>query len=168
MDIQIGQLPIGAIGYKAANYEVWNAATYQQNAGNDSDWSGLYIAEAESTAHGYLPDYAGEDGNGVGYIHRASVTNNLLLITCLDESFKRGDIDVPALKQALRDAGIAVADEQLLIPRLGELGYCFRCYNNEEGDIEVIVPNSLAQHIAMTAIKCCTIRAYAVQSCQNI
>lgn len=168
MDIEIGQLSIGEIGYKAANFDVWNAAIYQQSAGNDADWSGLYIAEAESTAQGYLPDYAGQDGSGVGYIHRVSVTSDLPLITCLDESFKHGDIDVPALKQALRNAGVAVADDQLLIPRLGQLGYCFRCYNNEEGDIEVIVPNSLAQHIAMNSIKRCTIQAYIVQNCQAI
>lgn len=168
MDIEIGELSTGDIGYKAASFEVWNAVTYQQNAGNDADWSGLYIAEAEATARGYLPDYAGQDGNGVGYIHRASLTADLPMITCLDDSFKLGDIDMSALKLALRNAGIAVADDQLLIPRLGQLGYCFRCYNNEDGDIEVIVPNSLAQQIAMTAIKRCTIHGYAVQSCQNI
>lgn len=168
MDIQIGQLVPGNIGYKAASFQVWDAAVYQHNAGNDSDWSGLYIAEQEATARGYLPDYAGEDGNGIGYIHRVSITQDLPLITCLDDSFKHGDIDMPALKQALRDAGIAVADDQQLIPRLGQLGYCFRCYNNEDGDIEVIVPNSMAQNVAMLAIRRCVIQQYAVQNCQAI
>lgn len=168
MNVQVGQLPIGNLGYKAASFQAWDAAIYQQNAGNDADWSGLYIAEVEATAKGYLPDYAGDNGDGVGYIHRASLTQELQLITCLDESFKRGDIDMPALKQAIRDKGIQVADDELLIPKLGQLGYCFRCYNNEEGAIEVIVPNSLAQHIAMNAIQRCTIKQYEVQSCQAI
>lgn len=168
MEIEIGQLPNGSLGFKAAIFQSWDSSIYQQNAGNDADWSGLYIAEKESTAHGYLPDYADKHGNGTGYIHRVSLNQNLNLITCLDESFKRGDINMPALKKAIRDKGIQVADDQLLLPRLGQLGYCFRCYNNEEGDIEVIVPNALAKYVSMTAFKSCSIQQYEVQSCQSI
>ncbi len=168
MNIETGELNIGFVGYKAASYKVWDSAIYLQSAKNDKEWSGLYIAEAENTACGYLPDMVGDSGTGTTYIHNAQLTENVNLVICLDDSFKTGDIDMDALKLALSEKGIDVQNDQLLMPRLGELGYFFKCYNNEEGAIEIIAPNVMTDKITMSEYKKCEIKNYEIESCQTI
>jgi hypothetical protein len=166
MKITIGTLAAGLIGFKGASYsaDAWNPVVYAGNAGNDQDWSGLYIAAEESTAQGYLPDAV---GNGCAYIHQVSLTRNVDMITCLDESFKTGNINMGSLKEALRENSIPVGNDELLMPRLGKLGYVFRCYNSEEGAIEIIVPNSMLDRIQMYKYKMCEMKNYAVLYCKS-
>lgn len=147
-------------GYKATSYERWDPAQYD---GDDTkDWSGLYIAEIESTAQGYLPDTV---KSGFAFIHKVSLINKMKLIICLDDSFKTGDIDIDTLKKSLRANDIDVQGNHLLIPRLGELGYAFMCYNNMEGDKEIIIPNTLVENIKMSLYKKCKLTDYVVESC---
>lgn len=167
MDISTSDLAVGWIGIKCAAFHTWNAQTYETNATNRDDWSGLYVALNEDTAKGYAPNMV-EHGHGDVYLHNVSLTTSTRLITGLDESFKTGHIDMTAVKTALRTAGIDVGNDQLLIPRLGELGYFFKCYNNEEGDMEVIVPNNMASRLTMSAYKKCSLNLYEITGCTAI
>ena len=166
LDIEIGTLSKGCIGFKGAGYKVWDSTKYIDEANNNGEWSGLYVAQTEATAEGYLPDMVQPPGNGTVYIHNVNLTNDLKLITCLDDSFKTGNIDMTALKTALRQQGIDVAEDELLMPKLGKLGYAFKCYNNEEGAIEIIIPNMLAGNIEMTQYKECVMKGYILQKCE--
>lgn len=169
MDIKLTELSPGFLGYKGASYtaDAWNPKIYGEEANNDKDWSGLYIAAEESTAKGYLPDMV-ENGCGLTYIHKANLLTEVKLITCLDESFKTGDININTLKESLRAKGISVQDYDLLMPKLGELGYLFKCYNNEESEIEIIVPNSLVENIQMCKYKICELKQYEIINCSTI
>jgi hypothetical protein len=164
MNIEIEDLTEGFIGYKAASYEVWNPETYRDHAANDKEWSGLYVAPLESTASGYLVDMV-QGGEGIAYIHKVELSEDTRVIVCLDEGFKTGNINMAELKESLRNAGVDVQDDQLLMPRLGALNYFFKCYNNEEGDLEIIVPNVMTDRILMPNYKRCTINDYKVESC---
>lgn len=170
MDVTLSQLSQGLIGYKSAAYAQWNAPLFQSSAPNDADWSGLYVAESESVAEGYVPDLADEKtGSGTGYVHKVGLTKGLPLINCLDEKFKDGSLgpaDMAALRAAVRAQGVAV-DDGPFMPSLGALGYCFRCYNNEEGGVEVIVPVVLTGNVIMQPYKRCTIKNY-VASCAQV
>lgn len=168
MNIEIGAINKGAIGFKGAKYQQWDANTYIQNANNDSDWAGLYIANDESMCRGYLPDYADKSGNGVGFIHMVRLIQNMSMISCFDESFKRGNVNIPSLKKALRDKGVDVQDSDYLMPKLGQLGYMFRCYNNEDDEVELIIPNLLVGAIEMEATQKCVIKGYEVKSCVSL
>ncbi len=164
MIIKIGKLDTGFIGYKAASYKIWNAETYQKQTKNDKEWSGLYIVEEEHTARAFLPDMV-KMGEGTAYIHTVTLLGKVKLITCLDERLKTGSADLNALKEALRQKDIDIENDQLLIPRLGELGYFFQCYNNEEGTVEIIAPVSLTADIEMSLYEHCDIEHYDVSSC---
>lgn len=170
MEVKIGKLAIGFIGYKGAGYTKWDSAFYMKNSTSDKDWSGLYIAADNDTAKGYLPDAVPEDanGNGIVYIHKAEVTEEVNLITCMDESFKTGEIDMDALRSALDKNDVKVNDKELVMTKLGELGYFFKCYNNEDGAIEIIVPNSMADKITMSPFKQCELKNYEVSKCEDI
>ncbi|WP_223670416.1 hypothetical protein [Kangiella shandongensis] len=168
MNIEIGTIDLGAVGFKAAKYREWDANTYMQGATNDSDWAGLYIANNEAVCCGYLPDYADRSGNGTGYIHKVRLAQDMPIISCFDESFKRGNVDIPALKKALRDKGVTVQNTDYLMPKLGQLGYVFRCYNNEDSEIELIIPNLLADTVEMEAVQECAIKSYEVQRCVSL
>lgn len=168
MNISLGSINGGFIGYKAASYENWDSTIYQKNSDNGNEWSGLYIAEEESTACGYLPDMVGDGGSGIAYIHKVDLNENVNIVICLDDSFRTGEIDMDALKKALREKGLDVQDNQLLMPRLGELGYFFKCYNNDEGAIEIIVPNVMADKITMPNFKKCKVKNYETEYCESI
>lgn len=166
MKITIGTLAAGLIGFKGASYsaDAWNPVVYAGNAGNNQEWSGLYIAAEENTAQGYLPDTV---GNGYAYIHRVGLSGDLDLITCLDESFKTGNINMDLLKETLRDNNIRVENDAPLMPALGKLGYAFKCYNNEEGAIEIIIPNNMLDRIQMYKYKMCEMKNYEVLYCKS-
>ena len=143
-----------AIGYKASTYKVWDSAVFQNSSSNDKEWSGLYIAEVEDTAKGYLPDTVeSTGGTGTAYIHRVSLATDVSVVDVDDEGFKTGDISLPTLKSILRTKGVDVEDKDLLMPKLGELGYCMRCPHDVEGGIEIIVPRALADKVIMTGYK---------------
>lgn len=171
MKVAIGVLPAGFIGYKGASYtaEAWSPVTYADNTEDNKDWSGLYIAAEEDTAKGYLPDMV-ENGSGDTYIHKVGLIADTKVVTCLDPDFQTGNINMNSLKTALRNEGITVEDHELLIPRLGKLGYLFKCYNNEEGEFEIIVPNSMVKKgiIQMHAYKKCEIKNYEIRECKHI
>ncbi|MFG6105623.1 hypothetical protein U2F10_25470 [Leptothoe sp. EHU-05/26/07-4] len=164
MKIELSKLS-GLIGYKGASYKSWDASYYKSEAKNDADWSGLYIALDENVAQGYLPDMVPSPGNGKAYIHKVSLDEKVNLITCLDDSFKTGKIDIDALKSALSGQGIVVKKNEKIIPKLGKLGYLFKCFNNEEGAIEIIVPNNMVDKISMSKYKECQLKNYTVQNC---
>ena len=131
-------------GFKAFESNNWDVGEYKKNMSNNNDWSGFYIAAEKSTAKGYLPDLIKDKkGNGFAHIHKVQLNRDVKIILCLEESFKTGKIDIATLKRTLREKGIDVKDEEPLIPRLGELGYLFKCYNNEDGDFEIIIPNNM-------------------------
>lgn len=131
-------------GFKAFESNIWDVVEYKKNMTNNKDWSGFYIAEEKSIAKGYLPDaIKDKKGNGLAHIHKVQLNRDVKIILCLDEGLKTGKIDPANVKRALREKGIDVKDEEPLIPRLGELGYLFKCYNNKDGDFEIIIPNNM-------------------------
>ena len=153
MDVKIIKLR-DAIGYKASAYKVWDSAVFQNTSSNDKEWSGLYIAEVEDTAKGYLGDaLESTGGTGTAYIHKVSLATDVPVVDVDDDGFKTGDISLPTLKSILRNKGLDVQDKDLLMPKLGELGYCMRCPHDAEGGIEIIVPRALADKVIMTGYK---------------
>ncbi|NET42490.1 hypothetical protein [Okeania sp. SIO2B3] len=169
MEIKITQLKSGLIGYKAALYigSAWDPAKYIAEAKNDEEWSGFYIAEVENTAKGYLPNII-NGSKGIAYINQVQLKETVKLIVCLDDSFKTGHINMAALKSALRKNGIDVQENDLLIPKLGQLGYFFKCYNNEEGAKEIISPNNMVSKLNMLKYKECELKNYEVKNCKTI
>lgn len=164
MKLEISEHAAGLIGFKGAVYsaDAWDPAS--SNAQDDKEWSGLYIAEDETTAKGYLPDAV---ATGNAYIHKVGLKENVHIITCLDEGFKAGNINIKQLKEALRDNNIPVDDNELLMPTLGKLKFLFKCYNNEEGSLEIIVPNSMCNYIYMQDYKKCELKNYEVLYCHT-
>ncbi|WP_407353112.1 hypothetical protein [Luteimonas sp. R10] len=166
MKVTISKLSAGSIGFKAASYAKWDPQLFIDTAPNDENWSGLYVAEDEDVAAGYLVDCVA-GGNGAAYIHEVDVSCEVPLLVCMDEAFKGGvdGIDMDALRVAVREVGVQIADGPFM-PALGALGYFFRCYNNEDGATEIIVPVPLAGEIAMRDYKECTLRNYEA-SCKR-
>jgi len=158
-------IAFGFIGFKATDFAAWDSLDYISKHRDQGEWTGLYIAEDEATAKGYLSDKINNSGNGIAYLHKVSVIRPGKLITCLDQSFKTGNIDIPALKQAMRDKGINVEDTDKLTEKLGQLGYYFRCFNNEDGAIEMIIPVELVTNVDMQLYKTCIAKSF-VFSCQ--
>lgn len=70
------------------------------------------------------------------------------------------------LKESLRTKSVDVEDSDLLMVKLGTSGYAFS--NNEEGAIEVIIPNNLVVDIGMEKYKQCVLKRHIVQSCELI
>jgi hypothetical protein len=159
MDVTLTTLDRGQIGFKSAGYETWNSVTYVNTAKNDQDWSGLYVAVVEDTAKGYLPDMV-ESGAGTAYIHKVILSEAVKMIVCMDDGFKTGSYDMGALKLALAAKHVAVDTGDLLMPKLGQLGYLFKCYNNEDGAIEIIVPNNMVGKLVMNRYKKVKISGY--------
>ncbi|NER39332.1 MAG: hypothetical protein F6J93_36195 [Oscillatoria sp. SIO1A7] len=146
MKIEISVLSAGEIGYKASSYSAdnWDHSkfseeskkeqerkTEEERKKEDENWPGLYIAEVEDVAEGYLYNYIDkgkkkdDKDDKTAYINKVVLTKDVNLITCLDESFKTGNIDMNALKKALCEKEIPVEDGDLLMPKLGELQYFF-------------------------------------------
>ncbi len=73
-----------------------------------------------------------------------------------------------ALKKALRNNKIEVENNELLMPKPGKPGCFFKCYSDLEGAIEIIVPNEMAEYIAIAAYKQCIIRNYQGINCTEI
>ena len=163
----IEELSEGFIGYKGASYERWNPEVYKEDAKNDTDWSGLYIAELEKITEGYLPDMV-PGGNGTAYIHKVGINTKVNLITCYEDSFKTGNIDINTLKSELRNLGVGIQDGDFLMPKLGQLGYFFKCYNNEEGDFEIIIPNNMVDIVTMSQYKECEMQNYEIKGCFSV
>ena len=152
-DIKIAHLNKEFIGFKSTSFQAWDASVYAKSVNDQYDWSGLYIAEKQETAEGYIPDMVSADGRGIAYLQKVQLIAATNIIIFYDYGFKTGDIDTEKVKRNLRDHGIEVKSNELLIPALGKLGYLFKCYNNEEGEMEIIIPNSLINKVSMVPYK---------------
>ncbi|MBO9738762.1 hypothetical protein J7432_06910 [Xanthomonas axonopodis pv. begoniae] len=183
MDFELARLTRGVIGYRISAKPGWNAASTANGSAKNWDWDGVYIAISEETAIGYAPDKVKskisvnassceeevvsekvvKNGNGIAYLQEVRLIDaSFPLIAATGKCFETGKIDIPAVKQGLRDKHVDVANDQLLMRRLGELGYLFRCPNNECGGVEIIIPKVLATHLAMECIKKITVNKYVV------
>lgn len=150
MKIKIITLKEGFIGYKSAKEKLWNYDVFKKSYELKNDWSGLYIAEDEELAKGYLNNYlVVEDGvikgDQMAYIHKVYLEKSVKIIICNEEGFKTGDRDEKKLKSALSELKIKINEDDKLIQRLAERGYLFNCYNNEEGKREIIVGSDMVK-----------------------
>jgi hypothetical protein len=165
------ELPDGVIGFKCTPYPTWNAEAFDDQITPDSpawkkDWAGLYVAVTEDTALGYAPDYLDDSGNGTVYIQQVSIVHpdipNVQIIDLQDDKLKKGipqndqESYMASLKGAIKQAGINIDTNSPLMAELGRLNMLLRCYNNEDGDKEIIVPTLLTPHISMTALRTIT------------
>jgi hypothetical protein len=183
MEFELTQLTRGLIGYRISAKPVWNAASTANGEAKDWDWDGVYIAISEETAIGYAPDkvkanvtggsnfgesesvpgMAVKNGNGIAYLQKVLLIDaSFRIIAASGECFETGKIDIPAVKQKLREKQVDVGNGQLLMRRLGELGYFFRCPNNDCGGVEIIIPKVLATHLAMECTKKITVKNYEI------
>jgi hypothetical protein len=156
MKINISKIQQGFIGYKATYADRKEQKKYDTSHKNPN-WTGMCIANKEKTAEGYLVEYIDEKtGNGTACIKKINLKNEVKLVTCLHERFKSGEKItelIPDIKEALRFYEIDVRDEQNLIPRLGELGYFFKCYNNDNEDMEIIIPENMISTVELIDYK---------------
>jgi len=183
MEIKLNQLMRGVIGYRISAKPTWNGASTANGGEKNWDWDGVYIAASEETAIGYAPDKVkskipsvsfleeGEEapvktvknGNGIAFLQKVSLIDaSFPLIDATGKCFETGNIDIPEVKQKLRAQNVAVDNDQLLMKRLGVLGYFFRCPNNESGGVEIIIPKVLATHVSMECTKKITVKNYVV------
>lgn len=173
MKVETKTLKTGHItGYKVTDYEKWDSAAYLKTAKDDKDWSGFYIAETEALAKGYISDKVDpKTGKGLVYFQEIQLLKDIPVIVCKDDSFKTGEIDMKSLKEAVsKETGIQFGKDDLFMPKLGEKGYLFMCYNNpSSNDMEIIIPNKLISLISVKAYKKCTVKNYSVlESCTSL
>ena len=106
------------------------------------DWgNSIYFALTEKGAEGY-------DDKDHPYKMEVRNTAELRRIVCTDECFKQGHYED-------RMSAIIAATQNLVkknmpagmpfMKWLGSEGYAFQCYNNPDGDMELIVPLNLLQ-----------------------
>lgn len=163
MFFSISSIVRGPIGCRISSKTTWNSAATANGEGKNWDWDGVYVAVDESTALGYVVDKV-TDGSGIAYLQQVSLINaSVPIIDVAGKGFGTGDIDMKKVKAGMRSLGVDVKDDDLLMRKLGALGYLCRCPNNDLGDLEIIVPKALATMLSMECVKKITVEKYTVR-----
>jgi hypothetical protein len=172
--ITVFSYPVGEfIGFKWARTQ--DLPELEDSSFKNVDWAGFYTCLDLKTAEGYLVNRLPEDGNGNGivYIHRIYLKKELPIVICKDKGFQDGNYKtsgtVDSVKKELREKHyIDVNQSDSLIPRLGELGYGFRCYHDEDETEEVVIPHNLKQeYLSSKCIAKYTFRKYNIISVED-
>lgn len=152
MAIIIDQLRMGRIGFKMAKYDRWCPFTNMTTADDSGQWAGLYISPTAEMSMGYAQDCLDENtGNGNAYLHIAHLLRDLNVLICDDPALGVGDTPGDQKARIVKNQlppNIVVGDAPL-IPSLGRLGYAFKSYHDQEGNMEIIIPNKLSAFVWM-------------------
>lgn len=158
--IEIKTLAKGFIGYKAAGYADWNPQIILDTATDSGEWSGLYVAPAVEIAKGYLVDSLPGSGPNVGagtsYLYGVHLIKDQMIICCSDRCL--ADIGGSEVAKAIHVKGLLLGKFNMkiagpLIPGLGAKGYFFQGFHDEEGGLEIIIPNALCRSVALMKIE---------------
>ena len=139
------------------------------------DWSAFYTCLDYPTAEGYLVNRLPEDGKGNGtvYMHKIFSTKPLQIVVCSDKGFQDGSYKhngtVERIKRELKEVhGLNIELGDSLLPRLGELGFMFRCFHDKDGTEEIVIPHILkSTFLRPTLLKKYIFKSYCVVSSEE-
>ena len=172
--LTIYSFPTGEfIGYKWARTE--DLPELADCSFKNVDWDGFYTCLDLKTAEGYLVNRLPEDANGTGivYMHKIFLKKELPIVICKDKGFHDGSYKisgtVDSIKKELREKHhLEIKESDSLLPRLGELGYGFRCFHDKDETEEVVIPHNLKQeYLSSKCIAKYTFRKYNIISVED-
>ncbi|MCL7998595.1 hypothetical protein M8994_10100 [Brucella sp. 21LCYQ03] len=134
--------------YKSFDYFVSLRDSYKER----KHWSGIYLAKDRKTSYGYRFDYDHAYGHLVQILHKMNVV--ICSGSYLESGGNSGDDKARGIIDILPNdiKRYFKSERDLLIPTLGKLGYCYQGPADEEGGIEVIIPEALAIFVYMRNI----------------
>ncbi|MEY4474754.1 MAG: hypothetical protein RL248_521 [Pseudomonadota bacterium] len=140
----------GHIGYKVAPYQRLDHLRVLHLSFNTEDhWAGIYVAKTINVASGYRCDYKHPYGHTVDLLH------NMKVLICEGHELRNGSISGADKAKMIIDAlpldikTYIQSQNRTLIPSLGALGFCYQGPHDNEGGIEIIIPNRLVSFVSM-------------------
>ncbi|MGG5218847.1 MULTISPECIES: hypothetical protein [Rahnella] len=140
----------GHIGFKVAAYQqLDHMRTLHSSFPREADWAGFYVAKTKNVAAGYRVDYQHPYGHTVTLIHdmKVLICKGPELENSSITGFAKARMIIDALPEDMKTSVIKLNSP--LIPALGRLGFCYQGPHDDEGGIEIIIPNRLIAFVAM-------------------
>jgi hypothetical protein len=140
----------GHIGFKVSNYQNFDyKCTWRTPIDVTKPWAGFYIGTTEDVADGYKDDYQHP------YRHAVTLLQDLDIIICTGPELANSQIPgmakaemvTEALPDDLKDA--VRKQNKPLMDALGELGFCYQGPHDDEGGIEIVIPNKLTHLVSL-------------------